>query len=288
MIAVPSPLMVWSLALLALAVGLRARRRERGPAERPDVPFPIHLARVVPVHPALLTHAMSERIRVGLVAAGLAPRVSPMHLAHARLALAQAGLAGGAVLAVASVRAGIATGVVLAAAGYLGPVRWITLRAHRRRGQILRELPDLIDLVVICTESGMALDPAIRVAAERLPGELATEITYTLRELDLGTPRRDAYAGLSDRLGVAQLTSLVGALLQAEELGVPIAGVLRRQAALLRAARTQDMRDHAARAAPKVQLVVALVMVPAALLVILGVLVIELAGQIGGVVGGAT
>ena len=288
MIAAPSPLLVWSLALLALAVGLRARRRERGPAERPEVPLPIRVTRVIPVHPALMGHATTERIRVGLAAAGLAPRLSPAQLAHSRLALAQAGLAVGAALAVASPRTGIATALALAIAGYLGPVRWITLRARRRRGQIVRELPDLIDLVVICTESGMALDPAIRVAAERLPGELSTEITQTLRELDLGTPRRAAYVALSDRLGVAELTGLVGALLQAEELGAPIAGVLRRHAALLRTARTQDMRDHAARAAPKVQLVVALVMVPAALLVILGVLVIELAGQIGGVVGGAT
>ena len=288
MIAVPSPLLVWSLALLALAVGLRVRRHERGPAQRTDIPVPIRIARVIPVHPALVTHATTERIRVGLAAAGLAPWVSPMHLGHARLALAQAGLVIGAILAIASPRTGVAIAVALAAAGYLGPVRWITLRAQRRRAQIVRELPDLIDLVVICTESGMALDPAIRVAAERLPGELATEITRTLRELDLGTPRRDAYVALSDRLGVGQLTGLVGALLQAEELGAPIAGVLRRQAALLRAARKQDMRDQATRAAPKVQLVVALIMVPAALLVILGVLVIELVGQIGGVVGGAT
>jgi len=288
MIAVPSPLLVWSLALIALALGLHARRRERGPVIRPEVPMPIRVARVMPVHPALVTHATTERIRVGLAAAGLAPRVSPVYLAHARLALAEAGLVVGAVVAVASPGAGAATAIVLAVVGYLGPVRWITLRAQRRRGQIVRELPDLIDLVVICTESGMALDPAIRVAAERLPGELAREITKTLRDLDLGTPRRDAYVALSDRLGVAQLTGLVGALLQAEELGAPIAGVLRRQAALLRTARTQDMRDHAARSAPKVQLVVALIMVPAALLVILGVLVIELVGQIGGVVGGVT
>ena len=288
MIGVPSPLLVWSLAMMALAAGLRVRRHERGPAPRPDVPLPIRAARVIPVHPALAAHATTERIRLALAAAGLAHRVSSAQLGHARLALGQAGVAVGAILAIASPRAAVAGAAMLGAAGYLGPARWITLRARRRRGQIVRELPDFIDLVVICTESGMALDPAIRVASERLPGELAVEITQALRELDLGTPRRDTYVALSDRLGVAQLTGLIGALLQAEELGTPIAGVLRRQAKLLRAARTQDMRDHAARAAPKVQLVVALIMVPAALLVILGVLVIALVGQIGGVVGGAT
>jgi tight adherence protein C len=133
----------------------------------------------------------------------------------------------------------------------------------------------------------MALDAAIRIAADRLPGALASELAATLRELDLGTPRRQAYAALADRLRVAPLTGLVGSFLQAEELGVPIASVLRRQAALIRATRTREMREHAARAAPKVQLVVAMIMVPGALLVILGVMVIELAGQIGGVVGGA-
>ena len=284
---IPSPLMVWSLALVALALGLHMRRVERGAGPRPVVPPILRAVRAVPVPPVLISRAGGERMRSGLAAAGLAPTLEVSQLAQARLALTQVGLLAGAGIAIANTGLGVVSALVLGIAGYAGPARWVIVRGHRRRRAIMRELPDFIDLVVICAESGMALDGAIRIAAERLPGELASEISATLRELDLGTPRREAYEALSGRLGVPAVTGLVGSLLQAEELGSPIASVLRRQAALIRSGRTQDMRDHAARAAPKVQLVVAMIMVPAALLVILGVMVIELVGQIGGVVGGA-
>ncbi len=284
---IPNPLMVWSLALVALALGLHARRVERGAGPSPVVPPIIRAVRAVPVHPALIGWAGGERMRSALAAAGLASTLSVSQFAQARLALTQVGLVSGAGIAMTSAGLGVVSAIALGIAGYAGPARWVVVRARRRRRGITRELPDFIDLVVICAESGMALDGAIRIAAERLPGELSSEISATIRELDLGTPRRDAYTALSDRLGVAAVTGLVGSLLQAEELGSPIASVLRRQAALIRSSRTQDMREHAARAAPKVQLVVAMIMVPAALLVILGVMVIELVGQIGGVVGGA-
>lgn len=285
MIGPPSPLLVWSSALVALAVGLHARRVERGPAARQAVPLLIRAVRRVPVHPAMLGRAGGERLRAALTAAGLAPALGLPELAQARLALAQVGVFAGAGIALASPGLGFAGAVLFGTAGYVGPARWAATRARRRRRQIVRELPDVIDLVVICTESGMALDGAIRMAADQVPGELSAEISATLRELDLGTPRREAYTALSDRLGVPALTGLVGSLLQAEELGSPIASVLRRQADLIRSSRRQDLRDHAAQASPKVQLVVAMIMVPAALLVILGVMVIELVGQIGGVVG---
>ena len=93
-------------------------------------------------------------------------------------------------------------------------------------------------------------------------------------------------ANVSDKERMRKLGLKEPALLQADELGAPIASVLTRQAELLRSARTQDIREHAAKAAPKVQLIVAMVMVPAALLVVLGVLIIQLIAQIGGIVGG--
>ena len=78
----------------------------------------------------------------------------------------------------------------------------------------------------------------------------------------------------------------MASLLQAEELGTPLSTALAGQAEALRAARRQRARDSAARAAPRIQLVVALVMVPGAMLLILGVMIIELAGQVGVVMGG--
>jgi thiopurine S-methyltransferase len=100
------------------------------------------------------------------------------------------------------------------------------------------------------------------MAAARLGGPLGDEIGATLDMQALGTPRRDAYRALADRVGSDDIARLVAALMQAEELGTPLAHALAGQADSLRAARRQMARDRAARAAPRIQLVVALVMVP--------------------------
>jgi tight adherence protein C len=131
----------------------------------------------------------------------------------------------------------------------------------------------------------MALDPALHLAAERLGGTLGGEMAVVLRDLSLGAPRREAYRALVERVASPEVTRTVAALLQAEELGAPLSRALQGQAEALRAGRRQDARERAARAAPKIQLVVAMVMVPAVLLLVLGVLVIELTRQVGAVVG---
>ena len=174
----------------------------------------------------------------------------------------------------------------LGLAGAIAPSRWLAARQGARRRALVRELPDLLDLLGICVESGMALDPALELAADRLGGTLGGEIDRVLRDLSLGTPRADAYRALVERTGTPELAQTVGALLQAEELGAPLSRALEGQAEALRVARRQGARERAARAAPKIQLVVALLMVPAVLLLVLGVLLIELSRQVGGVIGG--
>lgn len=281
----PSPLVIWGMSFATLALGLRARRLESGNRGRHDtLPATFQIAARLPVPDAWVSFATTERLAHAAIGAGFDPRVAVATVARARIALALLSLVAGVALlplGLAAVVVGSGGSVV----GYVGPAHWITRRAKVRRQRILHGLPDLIDLVVICTTAGMALEFALRTAASRMSGPLADEVHRTLRSIDLGVPRREAYTGVARRVDVAELTGLVGAILQAEELGAPIAGVLARQAELLRLARKQDIRDHAAKAAPKVQLVVAMIMVPAALMVILGVMFIHLIGEIGGVVG---
>ena len=283
--SLPSPLAIWGMALAALAIGLRTGRpRRRHSGER--LPAAIRLAAAIPVPAAWADRARGTRLRRAAITAGLTDRDTVL-LARSRVAAAAAGLVMGGALAAAH-PLGLIVGCAAAAAGWLGPVLWVLGRARRRRARIVMDLPDLVDLVVICAASGMALEPSIRLATERLLGPLPAELARTLRELDLGTPRRTAYGRLADRVDAPEITGLVGALLQADELGAPIAAALRRQGDLMRSARRQDVRDAAARAAPKVQLVVALVMVPAALLLVVGVFVLQLIGQIATVAGGVT
>ena len=285
---IPSPpVMLMVAALVAAGMGVRQRRQTRPvPVRAAGVQLPgavVALARV-PVPPALLPLAQRPDFARMLVAAGMPDLMAVDTLRRAR--------AGGMVIgALVSIALGVFALplVLLAPAIVIGlrllPDRLVAARAVRRRLAIIRALPDLLDLMVICVESGMALDPALRMAAARLGGPLGDEIGATLDMQALGTPRRDAYRALADRVGSDDVARLVAALMQAEELGTPLAHALAGQAESLRAARRQMARDRAARAAPRIQLVVALVMVPGALLLVLGVMVVELAGQIGAVTG---
>jgi tight adherence protein C len=271
------------LAAICLLVGIRTGGRERAAGPRPELPAALRLAAAVPSPPALRRPSARQRTVERLRAAGL-PEDAALAIERARAggALAAAALGAG-LAAIATPALVLVPGLV--AGGLIAPDRWLAGRARARRRAIVRELPDLLDLLGICIESGMALDPALQLAVGRLPGALGDEVRGTLRELALGTPRRAAYRALADRAGAPELVQVVAALLQAEELGAPLSGAFAGQAEAIRAARRQGARDRAARAAPKIQLVVALVMVPAALLLVLGVLVIELARSIGGVVG---
>jgi tight adherence protein C len=287
---VSSPLVLWLAALGCAAMALRARRpppTAGGPAAggAPAIPAALRLAARLPSPPGLEGLLAREGDESRIARAGLAGRLSAEALARARAGAALA-LAGLALPLAAVAPAAALLAPALALAGALAPSRWLRAREAARRRALVRELPDLLDLLGICVESGMALDPALGLAAGRLGGTLGAEIREVLHDLSLGTPRADAYRALVARTGAPELAQTVAALLQAEELGAPLSRALEGQAESLRVARRQAARERASRAAPKIQLVVALLMVPGVLLLVLGILLIELSRQVGGVIGG--
>jgi tight adherence protein C len=278
------PSLLWFLAAACAVAGLRARRQAGPTRPTQPLPLPLRLAAAVPTPSALRRRCARRGTTERLRAAGLAERLTEGTIARARAGGAAAAALLGLGLALIA-RPAVSLVPALVAGALIAPDRWLAARGRARRRSIVRELPDLLDLLGICVESGMALDPALQLAVGRLPGALGDELRATLLELALGTPRRAAYRALAERSGAPELVQVVAALLQAEELGAPLSAALAGQAESIRVVRRQGARDRAARAAPRIQLVVALVMVPAALLLVLGVLVIELAHSIGGVVG---
>lgn len=280
-------LLLGAAALSCVVMGLlRARRAAPAPpASTSLLPVVVRVLSRIPVPPGTRSVLGGTPDAVAIVAAGLPRDVAIPHMARARAGGAMAGLLLGALAAVVAMPL-----LVLAPLAALGgravPDRVVAGMARRRRQRIVWALPDLLDLMVICVEAGMALDPALGLAAHRLGGALGDEVQATLADQALGTPRRAAYQGLAQRTGSEDVGRLVASLLQAEELGTPLATALAGQAEALRASRRQGARDRAARAAPRIQLVVALVMVPGAMLLILGVMIIELASQVGAVMGG--
>lgn len=282
----PSPSTLLAIAAVVSAlIGWSALRAARVRVQGDSPPRSLAVLARVPI-PARLRAAIGGTVDAhALLAAGLPVEITGPLVVRARVGAAVAGTAAGLACAALALPL-VALAPVGAVLGRTTPDRLIRRRARARRMAIVDALPDLLDLMVICVEAGMALDPALAMAADRLGGALGEEVRATLSDQALGTPRRDAYRGLAARTGSDDVGRLVASLLQAEELGTPLAVALAGQAEALRAARRQRARDRAARAAPRIQLVVALVMVPGAMLLVLGVMVVEMASQVGIAIGG--
>jgi tight adherence protein C len=283
----PSPAVLVAVAALVCGVLGLAQRRRRQPTSAtstPGIPGVVRGLAALPVPRVIREGLGGSADPTRLVAAGLAPGIAGPMVCRARAGGAVAGLLVGGTLGLLALPL-LALAPLAAWIGRMSPDRAVLRQARARRTAIVNALPDLLDLMVICVEAGMALDPALALAADRLGGPLGHEVRATLADQSLGTPRRLAYRALADRTGAEDVGRLVASLLQAEELGTPLATALAGQADALRAARRQRARDSAARAAPRIQLVVALVMVPGAMLLIIGVMLIELVAQVGVVMG---
>ncbi len=283
----PLALGLLMFSLGCVASGVRARRGGRESERAPALPGWIALAGRCPAPGTAMQVVDRLRapatVRQRLCAAGLSPEFAAT-VARARIAI---GVLGTGAIALAGPRD--LTWLLLAPP--VGACLALTVDARlatigrRRQRAITLAIPDLLDLLSISVEAGMALEPALALSAKKLDPPLADEIAQTLNDLGMGLPRRRAYLDLAERCGGGEVGALVGGLLRAEELGAPVSGALADQADAARASVREELRQRAARATPKIQLVVALVMVPGAMLLIMGVLVLQLAQQLGAVIG---
>jgi tight adherence protein C len=146
--------------------------------------------------------------------------------------------------------------------------------ARRRQKAIDRSLPDFLDVVAISVSAGVSFRPALRRVADSLGGPMGEEATMALRQMELGSSRREAFLALRARNQSQFIAQFVTALLQAEELGVPLAESLVDISREMRREAYQRGRREAARAAPRVSLVVSMLIVPAALILIITALFI--------------
>ena len=131
-----------------------------------------------------------------------------------------------------------------------------------------RDLPALLDILSISVEAGGSLAWALREVGERAEGPLASEWSVVAREVALGVPLSSALDGLAKRLPQPEIRAFVAALNRATRHGAPLADTLAGQARAARFALARRIREDAARAGPKIQLVVALLLVPSVLLLV--------------------
>ncbi len=158
-------------------------------------------------------------------------------------------------------------------AGFYAPVFYVSNRATKRKASIQKAWPDALDLMLICVESGMSIEAALRKVAEEIGSqsvELAEELILTNAELSFLQERRQAYENLADRTGLESVKSVAQALIQAERYGTPIAHALRVLADESRDMRMNEAEKKAAALPPKLTVPMILFFLPVLFIVILG------------------
>lgn len=165
---------------------------------------------------------------------------------------------------------------IMAVGGYYLPSLWLKSKTSSRQREIARSLPDALDLLTICVEAGLGFDGAIARVAEKWNDELSREFRRVLQEIQLGKLRREALRGMANRVEVPEVSTFVAAIVQAEELGVSIAKVLRIQADEMRRRRRQRAEELARQAPIKMLPAIAFLIFPAIFVVLLGPAVLRI------------
>jgi tight adherence protein C len=176
-------------------------------------------------------------------------------------------------------------GVLLAIMGIFGTDIWLRRTGRKRQERIERDLPDFIDILSITVRAGAGYRAALERVARSLQGPVSEEVQQTLRQMDLGATRREAFEALRARNGSATLDSFVAAQLQAEELGTPLADALAAIAEDTRRAAAQQARRRAQRATPRITLIAIALLLPATILLIVTGMIIGSGVSISHVLG---
>ena len=160
--------------------------------------------------------------------------------------------------------------ILLGAMGFSLPLVILNSKAEARKKEIQKNLPDMMDLLLVSVEAGLSFDMSLKKVADKMPGALSLELSRALDEMRMGSTREEALRGIIKRTGVADLSSFISAIIQAEQLGSNIANTLRVQAATIRQKRRQRIEESAMKAPIKMLFPLLIFVFPALFVVILG------------------
>ena len=208
------------------------------------------------------------RLSARLARAGLTERISTRAMLAAKLGGAVAGVLWAMVIAPAAPsRLAWVVAVGLPTAGFLAPDAWLERQARARLRALRAGLPDALDLLAVGTAAGRSPMAGLSELG-RGDGPLARELAMLSAESGCGSPQSEALASLRRRAPVREVAAMCGVIERSRRYGSPLADQLREQATALRGVQRRKIEEHAARAAPKIQLAVALLLVPSVLLMI--------------------
>ena len=216
--------------------------------------------------------ANEERIGMRLVSSGLARTFSPTSLLAAEVVLGAVGVVLGGLLGVlagSSIEA-VVLAFAFGAVGYLALDVLMTLRTRARREDMRRELPDALDVLAVSVEAGLGFDGALAKLSEHKSGPLVEQFELVLSELSIGETRASSLRRMADRVDIPELSTVVSALIQSEQLGTPLGRVLRTQASESRQRRRIAAEERATKAPVKMVLPTGLFIFPSVFIVIIG------------------
>lgn len=174
---------------------------------------------------------------------------------------------------------GIMAGVAIGLAGFILPSLWLDRRKARRQRLLRKALPDFLDLVVACLESGLSIDGALRRVTDELETvhpQFAFEMRLVEQEIKLGRSSNEAFLRSAERTDLEELRSLGMVLKQARELGSPVTDVLRIHSDTLRTQREHRAEEMAQKAAVKILIPTLLFIFPAMFVVLIGPAVMQI------------
>ena len=172
-------------------------------------------------------------------------------------------------------------GAVAAVLGYMAPSIWLEFRISSRKQQIQHSLAEATDLLTLVVESGMSLDEGMLSITERFHNALGDEIGKVLREIRLGRSRMVALEHMAEVAGVQDLHHLVESIVQSDQMGVPIARLLRVQATEMRRRQRQTAQERAAQASSRMVFPMVGCIFPVLWIVLLGPALIQIFNTIG-------
>jgi tight adherence protein C len=154
--------------------------------------------------------------------------------------------------------------------GILLPDYLLQQAIGRRQYQIRKSLPDILDLLIVSVEAGLGFDGAMAKVVEKMKGPFPEELRRVLQEMQLGKARTPALKDMAVRVQISEVSTFVAAIYQADQLGVSMAKVLHVQADTMRVARSQRIREMAAKLPVKMLFPLILFIFPAIFVIIIG------------------
>lgn len=170
------------------------------------------------------------------------------------------------------------------ALGYMLPNIWLGSKITKRQDEVTKALPDALDLLTICVEAGLGFDAAMQKVAQKWDNELSRAFARTVQEMQLGKLRREALRDMANSMDVSDVTTFTAAIIQADQLGVSMAKVMRIQSDTMRLKRRQRAEEKARQAPVKMMFPLVFFIFPTILIVLLGPALIKIkeAGVLGG------